>query len=35
MTAFTEFNEKQRRTIEALRSFFGNDAEALYETHGR
>ncbi len=35
MTAFTEFNEKQRRTIEALHSFFGNDAEALYEAHGR
>ncbi|MGJ7511504.1 JAB domain-containing protein [Variovorax sp. GT1P44] len=35
MTAITELTVRQQRIVDALRPFFGADADALYEANGR
>jgi DNA repair protein RadC len=35
MTASLEFNARQRRIVDALRPILGEEADALYEAHGR
>jgi len=35
MTASSDLTVRQQRIVEALRPFFGTEADALYEAHGR
>ena len=35
MTASSELTVRQQRIVDALRPFFGAEADALYEAHGR
>ncbi|KPU92788.1 hypothetical protein APR50_39435 [Variovorax paradoxus] len=35
MTAFADLSLRQQRIVDALRPFFGTEAEALYEANGR
>jgi DNA repair protein RadC len=35
MTASSDFTVRQQRIVDALRPFFGADADTLYEAHGR
>jgi len=34
MTASSDLTVRQQRIVEALRPFFGTEADALYEAHG-
>ena len=35
MTASSDLSVREQRIVEALRPFFGSDADALFEAHGR